>query len=124
MNMLSTAPQAGAILWALLPEEGSARKAKERPVIVLDVSERDGFTYLTVAKGTSQKTDMLYRGEFAITDSLDIASCGLSEPTKFQLCRYETLLFTTDWFNTKLPRVLPQHLLRKLINAAQEAGHI
>ena len=125
MNMLSCAPQVGDILWAFLPEEGSATKAKERPVIVLDVSEQNGLPYLTVAKGTSKKTEVVYMGEFVVNKPQDLASCGLTLATKFQLRRYETLPFSSDWFNTQKPIVnIPKHLIKQLIRAAQEAGHI
>ena len=124
MNTLSFAPQVGDILWAFLPEDGCATKAKERPVIVLDVSEKNGLPYLTVAKGTSKKIEVVYMGEFVVNKPQDLASCGLSVVTKFQLRRYETLPFSADWFSARTPKNLPAHLIKQLIRAAQEAGHI
>lgn len=120
MKVQTSAPSIGAIVWAFLPEEMSTAKAKARPVVVLDVEQRGELTYLTVAKCTSQHTDEVYLGEFAITDAQDLESCGLSKPTKVQLRRRETLLWSDVWFASGARRDLPKHLLRKLFNAAQE----
>ena len=121
---MKSAPQAGAILFAYLPEEGSAQKSKPRPVVVLDSTERNGLIYLTVAKGTSQKTNEKFRGEFVVRNAEDLVACGLVKETKFQLRRTETLPFTNNWFCMKASGNIPRHLVRNLLDAAQEANLI
>ena len=120
MKMLLSAPDIGAVLWAYLPEEGTAEKSKLRPVVVLDVSSRNGLMYATVAKGTSQHIDSIFLGEFIVHTPHDIESCGLQKPTKFQLRRREVIPVTSEWFELDKQSRLPTHLLKSLVAAAQE----
>lgn len=121
MEMHNPAPQVGAILWARLPEDGGDAKAKMRPVVVLDVSSLNGLTYVTVAKGTSQHIDEVYLGEFVVRSPVDLESCSLTKPTKFQLQRREKLPLTEAWFWMGKRVTMPRHLLQRLVVAAQES---
>jgi hypothetical protein len=64
------------------------------------VGEHAGHTVVEVCYGTSQKTDQLYAGEFAITPADDAAftAAGLSYPTKFNLGETFELDFNDQWF--------------------------
>ena len=120
MKMHIPAPQVGAILWARMPEDGGDAKAKMRPVVVLDVSNQNGLTYVTVAKGTSKHIDEVFLGEFIVRSPVDQECCGLNKPTKFQLQRRETLPLTEAWFLMSKGCMMPRHLLQRLVAAAQE----
>lgn len=115
-----SAPQPGAIVFARFPEAGSAAKSKMRPALVINTETRNGVCYLTVVKGTSQHTDELYQGEFAVRAKEDMLPCGLTKPTKFQLSRIEQIPFTVDWCSTKVAGNLPTHLQRALLHAARQ----
>ena len=54
-----------------------------------------------VAYGTSQKTNRLYTGEFAISpqDGAGFKLAGLSFPTKFNLRKAVELPYSTPWFD-------------------------
>jgi len=116
-------PQVGDVCFCHLPEEGFAKQAKLRPVIILDAAIEDGIQYLTVAKGTSQNIDKCYLGEFVVTSSTDLRVCGLVKPTKFQLNRIEKLPLSDQWFEGKIGS-LPTTLHPALVRAAQETGLI
>ena len=55
---------------------------------------------MKVAYGTSQKTDALFAGEFAVVpaDGDAYVLSGLSYPTKFDLGRTVELPFNEEWF--------------------------
>jgi hypothetical protein len=62
----------------------------------------EGRVFVTVAYGTSQKTDRLYRGEFRITKiehPAAYASAGLSYSTKFDLGKMIDLPYNADYFS-------------------------
>ena len=60
----------------------------------------DGNPVVRVAYGTSQKTDQLYAGEFAILPAQAdaFAASGLSYPTKFNLGKTFELDYNDIWF--------------------------
>ncbi len=95
------APRAGDIVWCRFPQRGLPGPGpKPRPGLVLRVGEHAGHTVVEVCYGTSQKTDQLYAGEFAITPADDAAfsAAGLSYPTKFNLGETFELDFNDRWF--------------------------
>ena len=70
---------------------------------------------MSVAYGTSQKTDRLYSGEFRITKSehpAAYASAGLSYDTKFNLSNTLELPYNDDYFS--IPPHAPQGQIPKL----------
>lgn len=119
-----TAPNIGDILWAFLPEEGHAAKAKKRPVLVVNVERCRDLLYVTVAKGTSQHLDAHYLGELRLCEERVWKNAGLSKPTKFQLKRLERLPMTENWFDFSDRSVLPQTSYAAFQVAAREAGLI
>lgn len=95
-------PSPGDIVWCRFPQgklPGPGPKA--RPALVLRVGEVRGHPAAVVAYGTSQKTDQLYAGEFAITpaDRAAYEAAGLSNPTKFNLGRTFELDYNEVWFS-------------------------
>jgi hypothetical protein len=96
-----TPPQPGDILWCRFPQNRLPGPGpKPRPALVLAVGEFNGKPVVRVAYGTSQKTDHIYPGEFAIfpTDADAFAASGLSYPTKFNLGKTFELDFNDLWF--------------------------
>lgn len=124
MQNRSSSPQAGDIVFARIPETGGNAKGKLRPALVLDVTTKNGLPYLLVAKGTSQRVDERFSGEFAVQDKVCIAACGLLEPTKFKLHSTELLPYTDTWFVMKVYGRVPQTSMRDFRDAAREAGLI
>ncbi|MFM7570394.1 MAG: hypothetical protein ACKO8O_17060 [Betaproteobacteria bacterium] len=62
----------------------------------------EGRFFVSVAYGTSQRTDRLYRGEFRITKGEQpaaYASAGLSYDTKFDLSKVLELPYNDDCFS-------------------------
>jgi hypothetical protein len=78
-------------------------KPKPRPgLITLTKEDDEGRLFVSVAYGTSQKTDRLYSGEFCITKSehpAAYASAGLSYDTKFDLSKVLELPYNDDYFS-------------------------
>ena len=74
-------PTAGDIAWCHFPDNIHP-KPKPRPGLITSTKEDDdGRIFVSVAYGTSQKTDRLYSGEFRITKGehpAAYASAGLS----------------------------------------------
>ncbi len=95
-------PTAGEVVWCHFPDHIHP-KPKPRPALILAVKEDDaGCIFVTVAYGTSQKTNRLYGGEFRITKvehPAAYASAGLSHDTKFDLKNALELPFHDDWFS-------------------------
>jgi len=95
-------PTAGEVVWCHFPDHIHP-KPKPRPALILAVKEDDaGWIFVTVAYGTSQKTNRLYGGEFRITQAehpAAYASAGLSHDTKFDLKNALELPFHDDWFS-------------------------
>jgi len=99
------APRAGDIVWCRFPQrELPGPGPKPRPALVVRVGESNGRPVAEVAYGTSQKVDLLYAGEFAITpdDGAAFAASGLSYPTKFDLGETFELDFNDIWFSVPL----------------------
>ena len=127
------APRAGDIVWCRFPQRGlSGPGPKPRPALVLRVGEHAGHTVVEVCYGTSQKTDQLYTGEFAITPADDAAftAAGLSYPTKFNLGETYELDFNDQWFavapgtpHGQTPKLglLHPSLMRRAATAARAA---
>lgn len=95
-------PVAGDIVWCHFPDDIHP-KPKPRPALILSTQEDDERQlFVTVAYGTSQKTNRLYSGEFRITKTehpAAYASAGLSYDTKFDLKSALALPFNDDWFS-------------------------
>lgn len=95
-------PTAGDIVWCHFPDNIHP-KPKPRPALIISTKEDDeGMIFVSVAYGTSQKTDRLYIGEFRISKSEHPAaytSAGLSYDTKFDLKKVLELAFNDDYFS-------------------------
>jgi hypothetical protein len=78
-------------------------KPKPRPGLITSTKEDDeGRIFVSVAYGTSQKTDRLYGDEFRITQRehpAAYASAGLSEDTKFDLSKKIEFPYDDDNFS-------------------------
>lgn len=122
-------PTAGDVVWCHFPDNIHPRP-KPRPALVLEVygDEVPQFA-VRVAYGTSQRTTILYRGEFSILRMRNPAAydaAGLSFDIKFNLKQLVDLPFTTDWFSVppsaphgQTPRLGTLH--PSLVPAVQEA---
>lgn len=127
------APRAGDIVWCRFPQRGLPGPGpKPRPALVLRVGEHADRPVVEVCYGTSQKTDQLYAGEFAITPADDAAfnTAGLSYPTKFNLGETYELDFNDQWFavapgapHGQTPKLglLHPSLMRRAASAARAA---
>jgi len=95
-------PTAGEIVWCHF-SDNIHPKPKPRPGIILSTKEDgEGHIFVSVAYGTSQKTDRLYSGEFRISKSehpAAYASAGLSYDTKFDLRNVLELPFNDVYFS-------------------------
>lgn len=95
-------PAAGEIAWCRFPDHVHPRP-KPRPGLIVSTQEdEDGRIFVSVAYGTSQKTNRLYSGEFRITRSehpAAYASAGLSFDTKFDLRNVLELPFNDVYFS-------------------------
>jgi hypothetical protein len=100
---------------------------------VLAVGELHGQPAVTIAFGTSQKTERLYAGEFLIepADGPAFRAAGLSYPTKFNLRRTVDLPYSDEWFDVAPGRpfgqspklgVLHASLMRRAQAAQASAG--
>ena len=94
-------PAAGDIVWCNFPDNIHP-KPKPRAGLIISTKEDDqGMIFVSVAYGTSQKTDRLYSGEFKISKSdhpAAYASAGLSYDTKFDLGKALLLPYNDDYF--------------------------
>ncbi|WP_318376494.1 hypothetical protein [Enterobacter sp.] len=129
-------PSIGDIVWCKFPESEALGKPgpTPRPSLILNIMP-DQHAVL-VAFGTSQKIHRVFTGEFVIQD--DLATAGLSYPTKFDLNRLQILPFNTDWFdaapvtprNTPAPKLgvlppvcmIPMREAWKALKAKKSAG--
>jgi len=100
------APASGELVWCHFPDEVSSKpkpKPKPRPSLILMTKlDEDGFKFVTVAYGTSQKTNRLYSGEFKISEKDNpsaYTSSGLSYETKFNLKLTVQLPFNDLYFS-------------------------
>jgi hypothetical protein len=95
-------PIAGEIVWCRFPHNINPRP-KLRPALILVVFDDDAPQFeVRVAYGTSQRTTVLYRGEFAILRERNPAAyeaAGLSYDTKFDLRHVVDLPYTAEWFS-------------------------
>ena len=102
-------PSAGEIVWCHFPDN-THPKPKPRPgLIVSTKGDDEGNIFVSVAYGTSQKTNRLYSGELRITKDehpAAYASAGLSYDTKFNLRNVLELPFNSDYFS--VPPQAPQ----------------
>ena len=108
-------PTAGDIVWCHFPDSIHP-KPKPRPgLITLTKEDDEGRFFVSVAYGTSQKTDRLYSGKFRITKSehpAAYASAGLSYDTKFNLSKMLELPYNDDYFS--VPPLAPHGQIPKL----------
>ena len=95
-------PTAGDIVWCHFLDNIHP-KPKPRPALVVSTKEdNEGTIFVSVAYGTSQKTNHLYSGEFKIAKSAHpaaYASAGLSFDTKFDLRHILELPFNDTYFS-------------------------
>ena len=99
-------PAAGEIVWCHFPDNIHP-KPKPRPGLIISTKEDDqGMIFVSVAYGTSQKTDRLCSEEFRISKSehsyayaYAYASAGLSYDTKFDLRNVLELPFNDAYFS-------------------------
>ena len=95
-------PTAGDIVWCHFPDNIHP-KTKPRPALIISTKEDDeGMIFVSVAYGTSQKTDRLNSGEFRISKSEHPAaytSAGLSYDTKFDRRKVLEHPFNDDYFS-------------------------
>jgi hypothetical protein len=95
-------PTAGEIVWCHFPDHIHP-KPKARPGLIVATKEDDeGMIFVSVAYGTSQRTNRLYSGEFRIAKSehpAAYAAAGLSYDTKFDLGKALDLPFNDAYFS-------------------------
>ena len=93
-----------------------------------DVTEREGGVAVTVAYGTSQGLQRLYKGEFAITkqgNPAAFSSDGLSFDTKFDLRQSVELPWNENYFTVPARAPFGQHpKLGSLHASMMRAAHI
>ena len=108
-------PTAGDIVWCHFPQ-GISPRPKPRPALILAVFDDTAPQFeVRVVYGTSQRTTMLYRGEFSILRDRNAAAfdaAGLSYDTKFDLKQSIDLPYTTEWFS--VPPAAPRGQSPKL----------
>ncbi len=94
-------PAPGDIVYCRFPERLGRVGPKPRPAFVLaQIVFEDGVKGVTVAYGTSKKTDLLYSGEFLVSRANPAAFelAGLSFDTRFDLGKPRDLPYTDKWF--------------------------
>lgn len=108
-------PIAGEIVWCHFPDSINPTP-KPRPALILSTKVDDEENiFVSVAYGTSKKTDQLYSGEFLISLSghpAAYASAGLSFDTKFDLGKAIELPFNSNFFS--VPPKAPHGQIPKL----------
>ena len=108
-------PAAGDIVWCHFPDNIHP-KPKPRPGLIVSTKEDDeGKIFVSVAYGTSQKTNRLFSGEFRITKiehPVAYYSSGLSYDTKFDLRNTLELPFNEVYFS--VPPNAPHGQIPKL----------
>lgn len=120
-------PAPGDIIWCRFPEGVGVLGPNPRPALVLGVARH--LKAITLAYGTSQKTNQIYPTEFAVDPSYaNFDLSGLSVRTKFDMGNQVNIPFNDDWVakapsiqpNSPLPKlgVLPPHLIREAKAAA------
>jgi hypothetical protein len=95
-------PQPGDIVWCRFPQRPRDLPGpKPRPALVVAITEHEDGTSVKVAYGTSQKTDRLVAGEFAIRKAENKTAyemAGLSYDTKFNLHNIVELPWNDSFF--------------------------
>ena len=95
-------PTAGDIVWCHFPDHIHPKPQPRPGLLVSTKVDDESMVFVSVAYGTSQKTDRLYSGEFLITQSKHPAaysSAGLSYDTKFNLKNILELPFNDAFFS-------------------------
>jgi hypothetical protein len=95
-------PLAGEVVWCHFPDRLNPRPKPRPGLIVLTKESSASQIFVTVAYGTSQKTNRLYSGEFLSSKSSNPAAfvtAGLSYDTKFDFRNLLELPFNTDYFS-------------------------
>ena len=108
-------PTAGDIAWCHFLDSIHPKPKPRLGLITLTKEDDQGSIFVSVAYGTSQKTDRLYSGEFRITKSehpAAYASAGLSYDTKFNLSKMLELPYNDDYFS--VPPLAPHGQTPKL----------
>ncbi len=100
--MMWEPPDPGDIVWCRFPQRPRDKPGpKPRPALVLSVTEHGDGVAVEVAYGTSQRTDRLLSGEFAIRKAghkAAYATAGLSYDTKFDLRHVVELPWNAEFF--------------------------
>ena len=108
-------PTAGEIVWCHFPDNIHP-KPKPRPGLIVSTKVDDeGIIFVSVAYGTSQKTDLPCIGEFRISKRehpAAYASASLSYDTKFNLRNVLELPFNDAYFS--VPPHAPHGQIPKL----------
>jgi hypothetical protein len=103
-------PDPGDIVWCRFPQRPRDKPGpKPRPALVLCVTEHGDGVAVEVAYSTSQRTDRLLSGEFAIRKAehkAAYATAGLSYDTKFDLRHVVELPWNAEFFTVP---PAPQH---------------
>ena len=108
-------PTAGDIVWCHFPDNIHPRPKPRPGLIIATKVDNDGMIFVSVAYGTSKKTDRLYSGEFRIAKAehaAAYASAGLSFDTKFDFGKTLDLPFNDTYFS--VPPHAPNGQIPKL----------
>ena len=108
-------PTAGDIVWCHFPDNIHPRPKPRPGLIIATKVDNDGMIFVSVAYGTSKKTDRLYSGEFRIAKvehPAAYASAGLSFDTKFDFGKTLDLPFNDTYFS--VPPHAPNGQIPKL----------
>ena len=108
-------PTAGDIVWCHFPDNIHPRPKPRPGLIIATKVDNDGMIFVSVAYGTSKKTDRLYSGEFRIAKvehPAAYASAGLSFDTKFDFGKTLDLPFNDTYFS--VPPNAPNGQIPKL----------
>jgi hypothetical protein len=126
-------PQPGDIVWCRLPQRPRDLPGpKPRPALVVAVTEHEDGISVKVVYGTSQKTDRLVAGEFAIRKAENKTAyemAGLSYDTKFDLHNIVELPWNDSFFTVppnpchgQTPKLGSLHIgMTKALKAAARA---
>ncbi len=108
-------PTAGDIVWCHFPDNIHPRPKPCPGHIIATKEDNEGIIFVSVAYGTSKKTDRLYSGEFRIAKvehPAAYASAGLSFDTKFDFGKTLDLPFNDTYFS--VPPHAPNGQIPKL----------
>ena len=108
-------PTAGEIVWCHFPDNIHPRPKPRPGLIIATKEDHEGLIFVSVAYGTSKKTDRLYGGEFRIAKvehPAAYASAGLSFDTKFDFGKTLDLPFNDTYFS--VPPHAPNGQIPKL----------